>query len=73
MSNENTGKHITAEQFSKLDFDTVTLLDLREPDEVLVSGIEGAINQCHLVNRPLASCLFYFIFLPNSILLGPQK
>ena len=44
MSSENTGKHISAEQFSKLDFDTVTLLDLREPDEVLVSGIEGAIN-----------------------------
>ncbi|MBP5152145.1 MAG: DsrE/DsrF/DrsH-like family protein [Lachnospiraceae bacterium] len=35
---------ITAEEFAKLDFGSVTLLDLREPDEVLVSGIEGAIN-----------------------------
>ena len=26
------------------DFDKATLVDLREPDEVLVSGIEGAIN-----------------------------
>lgn len=37
-------KHISAEQFTALDFDTVTLLDLREPDEVLVAGIDGAIN-----------------------------
>lgn len=44
MSNQENYKHITAEDFSKLDFDKVTLLDLREPDEVLVSGIEGAVN-----------------------------
>ncbi|MBP5756333.1 MAG: DsrE/DsrF/DrsH-like family protein [Spirochaetales bacterium] len=44
MSTQNSYKHITAEDFSKLDFDKVTLLDLREPDEVLVSGIESAIN-----------------------------
>lgn len=44
MSNEETFRHISAEEFSELDFSTVTLLDLREPDEVLVSGIEGAIN-----------------------------
>lgn len=44
MSSQNNYKHITAEDFSKLDFDKVTLLDLREPDEVLVSGIESAIN-----------------------------
>ena len=37
-------KNISAEEFSKLDFSKVTLLDLREKDEVLVSGIEGAIN-----------------------------
>lgn len=35
---------ISAEQFAALDFSTVTLLDLREKDEVLVSGIDGAIN-----------------------------
>ena len=37
-------KNISAEDFAKLDFSKVTLLDLRETDEVLVSGIEGAIN-----------------------------
>ena len=37
-------KTISAEAFSKLDFSKVTLLDLREPDEVLVKGLEGAIN-----------------------------
>jgi len=37
-------KDITAKEFKELDFNSVTLVDLREPDEVLVSGIEGAIN-----------------------------
>lgn len=37
-------KNISAEEFAKLDFSKVTLLDLREVDEVLVAGIEGAIN-----------------------------
>lgn len=37
-------KNISAEDFAKLDFSKATLLDLREPDEVLVSGIEGAVN-----------------------------
>lgn len=37
-------KRVSAEQFAALDFDTVTLLDLREKDEVLVAGISGAIN-----------------------------
>lgn len=37
-------KSIRPEAFASLDFSTVTLLDLREPDEVLVSGIQGAIN-----------------------------
>lgn len=44
MSDQDSYKRISAEEFSKLDFDKVTLLDLREPDEVLVSGIESAIN-----------------------------
>ena len=44
MGNQETYRHISAEEFSELDFTTVTLLDLREPDEVLVSGIDGAIN-----------------------------
>lgn len=37
-------KSIRPEAFASLDFSAVTLLDLREPDEVLVSGIQGAIN-----------------------------
>ncbi len=37
-------RDITAKEFKELDFNSVTLVDLREPDEVLVSGIEGAIN-----------------------------
>ncbi|MBP5151359.1 MAG: rhodanese-like domain-containing protein, partial [Lachnospiraceae bacterium] len=44
MSEVEEFGRITAGEFAKLNFDTVTLLDLREPDEVLVSGIEGAIN-----------------------------
>ncbi len=44
MSEQEQYRHISAEEFAALDFNTVTLLDLREPDEVLVSGIEGAIN-----------------------------
>jgi peroxiredoxin family protein/rhodanese-related sulfurtransferase/TusA-related sulfurtransferase len=35
---------ISIENFVKLDFSKVTLVDLREPDEVLVKGIPGAIN-----------------------------
>ncbi len=37
-------KTITPEEFDKLDFSKYTLLDLREPDELIVSGIEGALN-----------------------------
>ncbi|MEE1313639.1 MAG: DsrE/DsrF/DrsH-like family protein [Lachnospiraceae bacterium] len=37
-------KNISVEDFAKLDFSKVTLLDLREKDQVLVAGIEGAIN-----------------------------
>lgn len=41
---ETLYKNITAKDFINVDFKNVTLVDLREPDEVLVSGIEGAIN-----------------------------
>lgn len=41
---ELTVQSITAEEFAKLNFDEVTLLDLREPDEVLIDGIKGAVN-----------------------------
>ncbi|MBR1796508.1 MAG: DsrE/DsrF/DrsH-like family protein [Clostridiales bacterium] len=37
-------KTISAEEFAKLDLSQYTLVDLREPDEVIVSGIDGAIN-----------------------------
>ena len=41
---ENLYRDITAEEFINVDFASVTLVDLREPDEVIVSGIAGAIN-----------------------------
>ena len=41
---EDTYKTITAKEFSALDFSAYTLVDLREPDELIVSGIPGAIN-----------------------------
>ena len=37
-------EHIGPAEFDALDRSAVTLLDLREPDEVLVHGVEGAIN-----------------------------
>ena len=37
-------KTITAAEFAALDFSKYTLVDLREPDELLVSSIEGALN-----------------------------
>ncbi len=37
-------KNIKATDFAALDLSTVTVVDLREPDEVLVKGIAGAIN-----------------------------
>ena len=37
-------RHIDANEFAHLDTSSVTLLDLREPDEVLVHPIAGAIN-----------------------------
>lgn len=47
MSNnfsETEVKNISAKDLAELDLSKVTLLDLREPDEVLVSGIDGAVN-----------------------------
>lgn len=37
-------KHISVEDLSKLDFGKVTLLDLREPDQVLLGEIEGSLH-----------------------------
>ncbi len=37
-------KTISAEEFAKLDYASYTLVDLREPDDLIISGIEGAIN-----------------------------
>lgn len=37
-------KHISAEAFDELDFDQVTLLDLRERNDISVSAIPGAVN-----------------------------
>lgn len=45
MGNIDTeSKEITAEEFSKLSFDGITIVDAREPDEVLIHEIPGAIN-----------------------------
>ena len=44
MAERDDYGHISPEEFAKLDYGKYTLLDLREPDEVLISGIEGAIN-----------------------------
>jgi peroxiredoxin family protein/TusA-related sulfurtransferase/rhodanese-related sulfurtransferase len=41
---EQEVKNITVEDFAKLDFENITILDLREPDEVLIKGFDGAIN-----------------------------
>ena len=37
-------KRISVEAFARLDFSTVTLLDLREPNQVILGGIAGAVN-----------------------------
>lgn len=44
MEEQEIFKRINAEDFAKLDFSKVTLVDLREPDELIVSSIAGAIN-----------------------------
>lgn len=43
-------KNITAEEFSKLDFQKVTLVDLREPDELAVDQSAGYIFLKHEVH-----------------------
>lgn len=40
----NEYKNMTPKEFAELDFSEYTLLDLREPAELLVDGIEGAVN-----------------------------
>lgn len=37
-------KHISVEEFLKLERNGLTLLDLREPDQVLLGAVEGAVN-----------------------------
>jgi len=37
-------RSITAKEFAALDFGSVTVLDLREPDQVLAAPLEGAVN-----------------------------
>lgn len=37
-------KEISAQEFSDLDFNKITIIDAREPDEVLIHEIEGALN-----------------------------
>ena len=44
MNSQDNYKHISAEEFAELDHDKVTLLDVRDPNEVLVSGFENAVN-----------------------------
>lgn len=41
---EQQVQSVTIEEFLKLDHSRVTLVDLREPDEVLVKGISDAVN-----------------------------
>ena len=44
IQEEESVTGITAQEFAALDFSKITVLDLREPDEVLVHPIEGALN-----------------------------
>lgn len=44
MTTDEEYRHITPEDFRNLDHSTVTLLDLREPDEVLIHPVADAIN-----------------------------
>ena len=37
-------KHISAADFARMDLSQVTVLDLREPDQVLLGSITGAVN-----------------------------
>lgn len=44
MAEESEVKSVTVEEFLKKDPAEITLVDLREPDEVLVKGVKGARN-----------------------------
>ena len=44
MEQNDSFQHISLEDFIALDKNSVTLVDLREPDELLVSAIDGAVN-----------------------------
>ena len=44
MDHNDEFKHLSPEEFSLLDLSSVTLVDMREPDEVLIGGFENAIN-----------------------------
>ena len=44
MSDQETYRHISPEEFAKLDFGAVTLLDLREPDQVLLNVINESME-----------------------------
>ena len=41
---EDLFRHITAKEFISLDVDKYTIVDLREPDEVITGRIGGSIN-----------------------------
>ncbi|MBR4500486.1 MAG: DsrE/DsrF/DrsH-like family protein [Clostridia bacterium] len=41
---EDSYTHISPEEFAELNFEDYTLVDLREPDELIVSKIGGAVN-----------------------------
>ncbi len=44
MSESGAFKRISPQEFLSLDLNAYTLVDLREPDEVLINGIDGAMN-----------------------------
>ena len=44
MGNLEEAKEISAQEFAKLNKADITIVDAREPDEVLIHGIPGAIN-----------------------------
>ena len=44
MEPNDSFQHISLEDFIALDKSSVTLVDLREPDELLISAIDGAVN-----------------------------
>ena len=53
-SSEASYRRITPAEFAKLDPNTVTLLDLREPADFAAHPVEGAIN-AHSTLWPMCS------------------